>query len=515
MLFTSGGRMEALDSRRFLSVSLAASGFTVVTPSSDTRTIYVSNSIGSDDNNGRSPQHPLKSIWLAKSMMRDGSADHLLLKRGDRFVGGFGDWIISGRSADEPILIGSYGKGARPLINTGTGEGIGTPRGRSSIDNVIVKGLHFVAGGYDGTNGGYQTAGVHLVGQADHWLVEDCSIEGFKDNVVLDAGNQGVRDFRLRRCEILDAYCASPAVGNGHAQGIYVSGTSSNTTIQDNIFDHNGWKEGVAGAEPTWFNHSMYINTGAINTVITGNIVTRSSLRGVLLRAGGVVDDNLFVQNPVAIQVGNAASRVTGNVILDGNDQPAFHSGVGIDVIALPSVRIASNIIAHQQSNTASGAAGIQLETGVKKALVTSNIVYDWSRAILNDATRDVTIRSNQLQNPGMSVIVLDQRRPADLGLYKYSDNTYSAKVKRLNRIDGADQSFDDWRASAEPTATLKTIDYSAPTRSMASYNASVGGRHTFMGWLTAIRNQSESGWDTRYTTQPALQYIRAGFSPR
>src|SRR5437879_9471885 len=104
----------------------------------------------------------------------------------------------------------------------------------------------------------------------------------------------------------------------------------------------------------------MYVYTGATGTVITGNIITRSSLRGVLLRAGGVVDDNLLVQNPVGIQVGNSASRVIGNVILDGNDQPGFASGVGIDVIGIPSIRIASNIIAHRAGASSYGAAGIQ-----------------------------------------------------------------------------------------------------------------------------------------------------------
>src|SRR3954470_11147727 len=185
MLFTSGrgGRcasiLESLDSRKLFSVSLAPSGFTVVTPSDDTRTIYVSSATGSDDNNGRSPLHPVKTLAFAKSLLRDGKPDHLLLKRRDRFLGGFGDLTVSGRSPDEPILIGAYGKGPRPLINSGVDEGIGTSRAHySSVDNVVIKNLHFAAGSYDGTNGGYQTSGIHLVGQANHWLVEDSSIEG-------------------------------------------------------------------------------------------------------------------------------------------------------------------------------------------------------------------------------------------------------------------------------------------------------------------------------------------------
>ena len=143
---------------------------------------------------------------------------------------------------------------------------------------------------------------------------------------------------------------------------MYVSGNSTNTLIEENVFDHNGWKEGVAGAEPTWFNHSIYVNTGAIGTTIVGNIIARSSLRGVLLRAGGVVNDNLLVQNPVGIQVANTRSTITGNVILNGSDQPGIPSGVGIDVLAVPGMRIASNIIAHDDSASTSGSAGIQLK---------------------------------------------------------------------------------------------------------------------------------------------------------
>ena len=149
----------------------------------------------------------------------------------------------------------------------------------------------------------------------------------------------------------------------------------------------------------------------------------------------------------------------------------------------------------------------------MKNALLTSNIVYDWSRAMFNDATRGVAIRNNELQNPDLSALLIDQRRPADLGLYTYEDNTY-AGPKRLNRINGADQSFGDRQDnSPEADASLQTIDYAAPTRSMASYNESVGGRHTLMGWINAIRAQSESTWDARYTASPAMQYLRDGFS--
>jgi hypothetical protein len=509
--------VEGLEPRSLFSVSINVAGSTIVTPSDDTRTIYVSSSTGSDDNSGASPQHAVKSLAHAMSMLRDGKPDHVLVKRGDRFVGGFGQITVSGPDADDPIYIGTYGKGSRPLINTGTNEGLFTAGGSGfSVDNVVIEGLHFVAGGYNGTNGGYQTCAIDLMGRADDWIVEDCSVEGYKDNISLDAqAGSGVSNFTLRRCEILDSYVASPTVGNGHSQGMYVSGTSSNITIDQNIFDHNGWNANVAGAEPTFFNHAIYVNTGAQGVVITNNIITRSSLRGVLLRSGGVVENNLLYDNPVGIQVGNTASRVIGNVILAGNSQPGIESGIGIDVIALPGAKISSNIIAHQAGTNTVGAAGIDLETGTKSATVNSNIIYDWSNAVLNNATRDVTIMSNELQDDGAgNSILINQQRAADLDLYDYANNVYSTDHDDVAKLVGSSESFNDWaNDSGEANPSLAKIGYVAPNRSVASYNASVGGKRATMAWINAIRSQSEATWNKRYTAAPMINYIRAGFA--
>src|SRR4051794_6721672 len=116
--------LEFLEPRRMLTVSLESNGWYNVAPSADSRIVYVSSSTGNDANDGLTPGTPVQNIALAKTLIRDGSADWLLLKRGDTFTGGFGTWTRSGRSAQEPILIGAYGDGDRPLLNTGTNEGI-------------------------------------------------------------------------------------------------------------------------------------------------------------------------------------------------------------------------------------------------------------------------------------------------------------------------------------------------------------------------------------------------------
>ena len=104
----------------YVGTGLDANGWTTFTPSSDTRIIYVSSSTGSDSNNGLSQNAAVATIDKGLSLIRDGSADWLLLKAGDTWVNQeIGYLDFSGRSATEPILISSYGTGARPLIETG------------------------------------------------------------------------------------------------------------------------------------------------------------------------------------------------------------------------------------------------------------------------------------------------------------------------------------------------------------------------------------------------------------
>src|SRR6185369_2176897 len=118
--------IETLESRTMMSVSLDASGFTVVTPSHDSRVVYVSTSEGSDSNNGLSPDDPVRSLARGESLVRNGSPDQLLLKRGDVWNESFGGFAKSGRGTDEPLVISTYGSGERPWIKTGDQVGITT-----------------------------------------------------------------------------------------------------------------------------------------------------------------------------------------------------------------------------------------------------------------------------------------------------------------------------------------------------------------------------------------------------
>ena len=58
-------------------------GFSVLTPSADSLTIYVSSSLGDDANDGLSEATPVKTVGRAVSMARTGYPDYILFRKGD------------------------------------------------------------------------------------------------------------------------------------------------------------------------------------------------------------------------------------------------------------------------------------------------------------------------------------------------------------------------------------------------------------------------------------------------
>ncbi len=429
--------IEELEPRRLLSVTLSSTGWNIIKRDSGVpgRNIYVdSSALGNDGNSGLDAQHPVKTIAHAESMIVGGEADWLLLRAGDQWNESLGFWAKGGFNAANPMVIGAYwllgngsvldpsttgqdsitGLAPRPIIHSSTNDGISFQG--TNTNNIAVIGLQFMPDNtatpslsYNGTNS-IGVTGLRAQLTASNYLVEDCLFKGYKDDVVVGNPTTPVNNFKLRRCEILDSYNHAGA----HSQGFYASGSTSNLTIQGNLFDHDGWKN---PSDKTVFNHDMYINTNATFTLIggiydpdpnpkdhpsvlpgladpyttdpnPGNIILESSLRGTLLRSGGTVIGNFYDQDSFAIQVGNTISSVKGNVILEGQDLPSLASGVGIDAaFSIPNVDIENNIVAHDASASESNVYGISVDSGGRNATITNNIVYDWRRPLTDAVT--------------------------------------------------------------------------------------------------------------------------------
>lgn len=86
-------------------------------------TYYVSSSSGSDSNNGTSPATAWKTLSKASSMIYSGG-NSILLNSGDTWTGET-LFLHGNGTANSPIIVSSYGTGAKPVINAGKGAAHG------------------------------------------------------------------------------------------------------------------------------------------------------------------------------------------------------------------------------------------------------------------------------------------------------------------------------------------------------------------------------------------------------
>lgn len=352
-------------------------------PAPGSRVVHVSASDGDDRHDGASPQRAVRSVQRGVSLLRDGQPDWLLFKRGDRWQASLGKWTLSGRSAREPLVIGSYGADARrPVLATGDEPALQTTGGKGrprEINHLVLIGLHFVADARDPASPRFRpptpVAGIRWLRGTRGVHVEDCVFERYAVGVVFqDVEGLGVRNVRLRRSQVIDSYGVA---GQYHSQGLYAEKVDG-LVIEECLFDHNGWAEHPAlpGAEPTKFNHNLYIQTDCKNVELRDSVVLRASSHGIQLRPGGIIEGNVFARNPISILLGGPG-RVAGNVILEGNDIGAGLRGWGIDLNDAPpgSQAIEGNLIGQLRSASPDNAMAIKERKG---PIYRGNVVFEW-----------------------------------------------------------------------------------------------------------------------------------------
>ncbi len=511
--------MSPLENRQLMSMSIGGDGYTTFGPSADTQIWYVSDSLGSDFNPGTQAQ-PFKTVSKGKSQLRDGKPDWLLLKRGDTFNEVFGNWTRSGRAADEPMLLGAWGSGSdRPTLRTNglDADGITLAGGTTAqLRYLAIQGLRFTDNTHNGTEDKY---GIRLQRPGTGFYIEDVQVDNFKDGIVIgqEKPNPGVNNVTIRRSLIIDNWQKR---SGGHSQGLYASGTTNGLTIEENVFDHNGWKEGVAGAEKTQFNHNMYINYGAQNVVIRNNISTRASLRGILSRGGGIITGNVTARNAQGIETwGNAT--ISNNVVLENGDIPNFPQGFGIQVVNQSTTpgghaTITDNIIAHDWSNFTYNVFGIRVWYGMDSAEVKNNITYDWRRPYFysNSGSVDVDVHNNQFQIDDDFHGVVVHNGPTGANNFSYHDNTYYSPRAQPFWYGTQFKTFSSWQFDpGDSGSTVQRKNYLDPNRELGAYNQFLGGGNSFDAFIANARLMSRANYNPNYTAAPVISFIRQGFN--
>ncbi len=499
-------------------------GWTVFTPSLDTRTVYVSSSTGNDANNGLSSATPKRTIASGKALLRNGFPDWLLLKCGDTWdesLDTTGEFRLNGRSLTERMLVSSYGNGARPLLRTGTG---------SAVDNftqgnhVALVGLHFWAHLYTGSQG--TPHAVEWLGATANFLLEDCFVEGYESNVVVMGYPEPTHrhtNVTIRRNVIVDAY----NTGSSNSEGIFASSTDG-LLMEENVLDKNGWNDTIPGSLPTWYRRNVYIQNGNTNVIFRGNIVARTE--GIQMRSGGIVENNLFLRLPIAVLLGGGMipepQGVTGtihhNVMLNGGDlQAGSPRGWGMVLANLTQATIDSNVIAHNVSGHAPYPVTFDVALngrGVENTLFSNNIIYAWNgySRFKGTAAQTVNIQllGNKLQNEITSdpLIVHDQSGSTN-GVISANNIFDAIAAPNAWMRAGANLSLAQWKALVNDTTSVaQQVVFPDSTRTIVTYQLSIGGTPTLPAFLTEARNQSKSNWRTQYTAGAVNDYIRAGY---
>lgn len=519
----------------FLQVGPGQRGWTRFAASADTRTVYVSQSTGSDLADGLSPSTPKRSLAAATALLRHGFPDWMLLLRGDVWYESLGQWKKSGRSATERMLVSTYGTAAaRPRLETGAIGGIWTNGGGGSpatIDDLAIVGLAFHPEGY---TGGGDCIGAQFLQPGSHVLVEDCAFEGYSVNVVFQGYGGRHTDFRLRRSLIADAY-AVHAVG-GHSQGLYAYAVDG-LAIEENVFDHNGWNEDVPGAGADIYSHDLYIDNDNTDVLVRGNVIANASSHGLQLRPGGSVVNNLFVRDSIALSVGGGnnpdaggvTADVRGNVIVDGKDiDAATPRGWGMWFANIASGAVSDNVIANNTDGhqpvvmTLDGqhAGDTVASIGVHELVIERNVLYDWGGGILvrGDAAQvtNITLASDDVQNVHWPAALLEHPVASSIASVHSASNHFYCQLVPVTawaEIESVPHSIDEWFALVGDTTSVAVlVPYPDPQRSVASYHALLGGVPSLAAFLAAARQQSSRHWRPELLAASVNRYLRGGF---
>jgi hypothetical protein len=457
----------------------------------DDRIVHVSESLGDDAWDGLAPEHtsgstgPKRTLWSGVGQLRNGSADWLLLRRGDRFEETV-DIHVAGRSETEPILISSYGEAPeRPVVVGGVHFG---PRADGEVDHLAITDIRF--------EGGMVSAS-----QGNHITIEGCHFEGGL-GAVYTSGAEPRSNWRVRR------NTANRTDGTSfffsHMDGLLVEG---------NVVYH---------ADPNGPNPAIHVaREGSSGAVVRRNLiyVGKEAGSGVLLSSGGVAEENVLVDvgwSAIAMGACNDDGGPEAGPCLDpvpvtihGNAM-LYGSGIGggINVepdYVQPGMEITDNLLLHGSPD------GISMSVGGDEAVVSGNTLYNALAGLA--LGRHMTWSDNVLWTDRERPLLLAHELP-DMEGFTAIDNRYYHAI-RAHAWFAVPQEvdFEQWRSMTDETGSDGSFDFVDPTRDVATYHQSLGGSGETDAFFEEALRRSKSNDRPEYTARALLEYLREGYS--
>ena len=548
-------------------------GWTILSPSVDSRIIYVSSSLGNDKTGevynlveiGNKPKEPIdlarikpfKTFKAAYTHTRKNNADWILIKRGDNFYENI--TVKNGKSATEPYVISTYGKSkSNPTFNTGTKRAMSLCC--HSLSNIIIQGLSFYAHTRNPNTKDYISSDgsvgfsiyINEGQELNNVLIEGNTFRFYTGNTIQGKGT--FHNFVLRRNLLLDSYSTT-----GHSAGLYAHNVS--LILEENIFDHNGWlkqanKEfGVAASQgaATMFNHNTYFSDSKKVRFLNNIFIRSSSMHNKWTANKGehssgdvVIKNNLYIDGEIGISAGGNKLGdyrfkdyvITDNVMLNIGKSMPTNRGLswGIEVKDWDSGVIKNNYFLNQTSNEIRNTYGIHVSNSAKDIDIINNHFQNLTNgyALVFDnihKKENISINENLFNlNENSREIIKFKGVHSDLSNYKFNNNKYfhqSGKNKTLRLIDNSkkpfwsnilsvkkdDSSFSYWTSLTNEDNPQWINTASKTPRTIESYLHSIGKEATMASFIHEIRQMSMTNWDDRFTAETINKYIKAGYN--
>ena len=402
-----------------------------------TRKVYVSTS-GNDANPGTQAS-PVKTLVAGSLLLRHGSPDWLLLKRGDTWTGesfgndGNGFLNRSGQDADNPMIIGAYGTGPRPIIEVDRTKAIGQFNFGNNASHLVYVSLDCRCYERDPNDGRYVdviNAGtaISVLTPFARIIIEDCRFAFFGGAFYFDpgAGTGGGTHVVLRRVAADRCWAGVDFGGTG-----MLMGNVESITIEDCIWyqcavapndDAAGWSLDTGFSN----SHNIYINydCGIVN--FRNSISYLTQYHCLKARGGANITNSLLGKGAQGFEIYNMDAShhppsgvptltldVVDNVFMNMRDQDRISvpSGGGggstcelanmNDSTPCGPVMFKRNICHHSIANSAG--VNINLSTGARYCEVTANIIFGMAQGITNAGPHpsDNVITPNQIDLDG------------------------------------------------------------------------------------------------------------------
>ena len=540
-------------------------GWSIITPSEDSRLIYVSASTGDDetaeyyvpgdilDVNLPGNIKPFKTIEAALSKTREGFADWVLLEKGDVWEIEKVLKVKRGRSPSERAVISSYGSsGERPLIKSTASE---TIRIWDGVNFVAIKGISLYASHRDPESTDFvgwgivpNSIGIRIYKNSEvaamSVLLEDMKIQFFSYGISIDGGGEIV-DVIIRRSIIANSYSET-----SHSQGVYAG--DSSVLLEENIFYHNGWyKQQIGsgqdknGGQATMFNHNTYFSRSH-NTIFRKNVfISASSIHNkwtansksedgfdTVQAKNIVIENNVYIGGEIGISAGGNTDfntgfrweniRISNNIMFAiGRDQPTNRQlGWYIDASDWDGGAICGNYLLHNDNDNVTNLKGIIVDghsanVSVQKNLIIGLINKVTSRnaaalLLTGDDFHNIQIEKNLIQ------MIDSKLRPVLTNSFtgvSFKDNSYysEAEPDQWFSADSVNYNLEDWQVSSGETGAINTeFPILSPMRSIESYAQSLG--NSLEELIVQMTDQSESLWEKEYTVDAITDYIKVGY---